>query len=469
VGWWRTIGLMLTSRRLFLMLPLGFASGLPLALTGGALQAWLAYEQVDIKTIGLMTLVGLPYTLKFLWSPFMDRYTPRLLGRRRSWMLVTQLALAGVVALMATLSPGEHAGLVGAVALVLAFTSASQDIAFNAYQTEVLRERERGLGIAISVAGYRLGMLVSGGLALILADAVGWRATYLIMATFMAVGVVATLLAPRPHQVAEPPPNLLEALVGPLREFLRRPQALALLALVAVYRLGDTFASALTTAFLVLPLPELAGQGPTIASALATSFLPIPLPPDELAELLWLGAQTGAQTGVQTGAGFSQTAVGAINQGVGIAALLVGAALGGVLIARLALYRTLLVCGVLQCVTNVGYITLVDSGASEVLLGVVVSLENLAGGAGTTALIALIMALCDKRYTATQFALLTAITAIGRYATGPTSGVIAAAIGWTGFFIITALVALPGLWLVWHLRERIRALATSPPPDDGAP
>lgn len=410
-----TLLTVLRSRRVLLMLVLGFASGLPLSLTGGALQAWLTVEGVDVRTIGAFALVGLPYTLKFLWSPAMDRWVPSaaglgLLGRRRSWMLLSQLALVGGIFSMGLLPPTTHLGALAAVALGVAFLSASQDIAFDAYRTDALREDERGMGVALSVAGYRLGMLVSGGLALVLADALGWPATFRLMAAFMAVGLLGTLLAPSPERPAAAPPSLVQAVVGPFRAFLRRDRALAFLALVILYRLGDSYASSLANTFLL------------------------------------------------RGVGFSQTEVGVINKGVGVAAVLVGAGLGGALMTRLGLVRSLLVFGVLQAVTNFAYMALLATGPSDGVLAVVVAQENLAGGMGTTALVALLMALCDRRYTATQFALLSALTAIGRYVAGPTSGYLQASLGWGGFYLTSAVAALPGLALVWWLRQPLAAL-----------
>jgi PAT family beta-lactamase induction signal transducer AmpG len=426
---------MATNRRLAVMLLLGFASGLPLSLTGAALQAWMANEQVDIRTIGIFSLVGLPYTFKFVWSPLMDRHSVPLLGRRRGWMLVTQLALIIAIAAMALFSPTDQAMALAGAALIVAFLSASQDIAFDAYRTEVLETRERGMGVALSIGGYRLGMLVSGGLAFVLADDLGWRATYVIMAAFMGLGVLATIFAaPPPRVPSVAPASLTAALVGSLRQLLTRPGALGLIGLVVLYRLGDTYASSLTTPFLILP-PQ------------------------------WLADPFGLQSGV----GFSQTEVGLINKGVGVAAVLGGTAIAGVLMARWSLLKALLVFGVLQCLTNLSFMVLAEAGAYTELLVVVVALENLAGGMGTAALVALIMALCDRRYTATQFALLTAAAAVGRYLAGPTAGFVQAEIGWTAFFLITALTAVPGLALVARLRSRIRALdeaASAPPADE---
>lgn len=399
-----------SARRLALMPLLGFASGLPLALTAGTLQARLTTAGVDLGTIGLFSLVGVPYVVKFLWSPAMDRFVPPLLGRRRGWMLLTQLLLMAGIATLGMISPLAAPGLLGGVALLVAFVSASQDIAFDAYRTDVLQAQERGLGVALTVTGYRMGMLVSGAVALKLAEDIGWQSTYWLMALLMGVGLMATLYGPEPERAVKPPATLWEAVAGPLREFVVRPQVVALLALVVLYKLGDAFAGTLTTAFLL------------------------------------------------RGAGFSLGDVGLINKGLGLAALLVGALFGGTLMARLGLYRALLVFGLLQAVSNLSFMLLALAGKSYVLMMAAVGFENLAGGMGTAAFVALLMGLCDHRYTATQYALLSALAALGRVFVGPPSGYLAEAVGWANFFLLTTLVALPGLGLLLLLRGRIEAL-----------
>jgi PAT family beta-lactamase induction signal transducer AmpG len=399
------------SRKIALLCALGFASGLPLALTAGTLQAWLAAENVDIVAIGWFALVGQPYTYKFLWAPAMDRYAPPFLGRRRGWLLVTQLALAVAVAFMGSLSPKDSSWLLGASALAVAFLSASQDIVFDALRADSLEPAERGAGAAVSVLGYRLAMLVSGAGALILADQwLGWTATYWVMAALMVVGMAATWLVVEPEPRGAAPKTLEEAVSRPLAEFFSRRGALALLALVVLYKLGDAFAGNLTTTFLL--------RGPA----------------------------------------FSLTEVGAFNKGFGLAATILGALAGGALMAKLRLYRALLLFGVLQAATNLGFLLLSTAGKSYALMVAVVGLENLCGGMGTAAYVALLMALCDRRFSATQYALLSALSAVGRVYVGPAAGYIVAAVGWTQFFFFTFLIALPGLALLVGLRARIDAL-----------
>ncbi|MGQ0512164.1 MAG: AmpG family muropeptide MFS transporter [Betaproteobacteria bacterium] len=399
------------SRRILLMLALGFASGLPLALTAGTLQAWLAAENVDLVAIGWFALVGQPYTYKFLWAPLMDRYAPPFLGRRRGWLLVTQLALAAAIAFMGTLSPRESAWLLGATAFGVALLSASQDIVFDALRADSLAPQERGAGAAVSVLGYRLAMLVSGAGALILADQwLGWTLTFWLMAGLMVIGMAATWLAVEPEPVGAPPKTLDEAVAKPFAEFFTREKAIMLLVLVVLYKLGDAFAGNLTTTFLL--------RGP----------------------------------------GFSLTEVGAFNKGFGLAATLAGALVGGALMAKLKLFRALVLFGALQAVTNLGFMLLAASGKNYALMVAVVGLENLCGGMGTAAYVALLMALCDRRFSATQYALLSALSAVGRVYVGPAAGYMVAAFGWTQFFFFTFLIALPGLALLWWMRRRIEAL-----------
>jgi len=400
--------LVFRSRRIAAVLLLGFASGLPLALTAGTLQAWLAVESIDIKTIGLFTLVGQPYTYKFLWAPLMDRYTPPFLGRRRGWLILTQLALLGAIAFMGTISPRESPWLLAAVAFGVAFLSSSQDIVFDAYRTDVLREAERGPGAATSVLGYRLAMLVSGGGALVLADQfLGWSTMYLVMAALMGVGIVATWFAPEPEEVPRAPKTLASAISEPLKEFFSRQGAWLLLLLIVLYKLGDAFAGSLTTAFLI--------QGP----------------------------------------GFTATEVGAINKALGLGATIVGALIGGAWMVRLGLYRALLAFGMLQAVTNLGFMLLAVIGKDYSLMVTAVALENLCGGMGTAAFVALLMSLCDKRFSATQYALLSALAAVGRVYVGPAAGLLVSALGWAPFFFLTFVIALPGIALLWLMRAQL--------------
>jgi PAT family beta-lactamase induction signal transducer AmpG len=401
-----------TSRKIALLLVLGFSSGLPLALTAGTLQAWLAAERVDIVAIGWFGLVGQPYIYKFLWAPLMDRYSPLAsLGRRRGWLAITQVLLAAGIAFMGTLSPTESTWLLGATALAVAFLSASQDVVFDALRADWLEREERGAGAAVSVLGYRLAMLVSGAGALILADqALGWPGAYWLMAALMGLGMAATWLVIEPEPGGAAPRTLEEAVLAPFREFFSRSGAVGLLVMIVLYKLGDAFAGSLTTTFLI------------------------------------------------TGPQFSLTEVGAFNKGFGLAATIVGALAGGALMAKMRLYRALLFFGILQAVTNLGFMALAAAGKNYALMVTVVGLENLCGGMGTAAYVALLMALCDRRFSATQYALLSALSAVGRVYVGPAAGYLVKGLGWEMFFLFTFLIALPGLALLAWLRARIDAL-----------
>lgn len=389
---------------------LGFSSGLPLALSGGTLQAWLTVEGVDIKTIGLFTLVGLPYTLKFLWSPLLDRFAFPIFGRRRGWILVFQALLAILIFTMSLVSPVKVPWVLAFLAFGLAFASSSQDIVIDAYRAEVLREKERGLGAAVSVTGYRIAMLISGALALILSEILGWRLTYMVMSGLMFVGMMAVWLGPEPEDPGTPPGTMREAVSGPLVEFFSRDGAWMMLALIVLYKLGDAFAGSLTTSFLI------------------------------------------------RGVGFGVGEVGTINKGMGLGATIVGALFGGALMARLGLFRALFLFGVLQAISNLSFMVLAMVGKSYAMLVFTIGFENLAGGMGTAAFVAFLMALCNHNFTATQFALLSALASLGRVFVGPASGVLVEEFGWLLFFLITFLAAIPGVVLLWKMRERVLSL-----------
>jgi len=411
------------SRRLAVILLLGFSSGLPLALTGGTLQAWMTVEGVDLSTIGVFTLVGLPYVWKFLWAPAMDRFVPPFLGRRRGWLLATQFALVVGIAGMAFLSPRTDLVAIAWLALFVAFASASQDIVVDAYRTDVASREQRGIAGALGVVGYRLAMLASGALALVLVagsgwiPSLGWRNTYLLMAALMAVGVLAVLWGEEPSTAPAPPRTLRDAVSEPLREFFSRPKAGWILVLLVLYKLGDAFAGSLTTAFLL------------------------------------------------RGAGFSLDDVGYVNKAVGLASTIVGVLFGGALMVRLGLYRALLGFGILQAVSILSFMWLALVGKSYPIMVFAVGFENITGGMGTAAFVALLMALCDHRFTATQYALLSALASFGRVYVGPVAGYATdpkyLGLSWATFFLSTFIAALPGLVCVWFLRKEIERAETA--------
>ncbi|MGB3741624.1 MAG: muropeptide transporter [Castellaniella sp.] len=410
---WRVYG----QRRVAPLLVLGFASGLPLALTSGTLQAWATVEQVSLQSIGFLTLAGTAYTLKFLWAPLVDRYAPPWLGRRRGWVFLMQWLLAASIAAMGFFAPGSQLEVLALLAVWVAFLSATQDIAFDAYSTDVLRTDERAAGAALKVMGYRLAMVVSGGLALIMADQwLGWGRTYMVMGVLMAISSLATLWAPEPERVTQAPRSLQLAVVEPLREFFGRSGAWTILLLIVLYKLGDAFAGALSTTFLI------------------------------------------------RGAGFDVTEVGMVNKVFGLVATIIGALAGGGLMTRLGLYRALMLFGALQAVSNFGYWVLAVTPPHLYSMAAVVAIENLCGGLGTAAFVALLMALCQQQFSATQFALLSALSAVGRiYLAGPLTPVLVEHLGWPGFFIITIAIALPGLALLWRMRGLIMRLDEQQP------
>jgi len=504
--------------RLLVVTVLGFASGLPLALTGQAMQAWLSIEGVDIATIGFLSLVGLPYTFKFLWAPLMDRFELPWLGRRRGWLVVTQLALAGALVWIASTPPAGAIRSFALLACLVAFISASQDVVIDAYRTDLLAASERGLGSSLSVLGYRLAMILSGGVALIWVDVAQgggwtWPEVYRFMAGLMAAAAVlsATVLprlkvAPRPSSVARhdvvgflavvaavaigfivsdrlgPPlarfllePLLrmtsmtaalqqrwielaalllgiaftlplaawaakaakFETLLGGLRSYFTQPGAGAFLAFIVLYKLGDAFAGSLMTPFLL--------------QAMA----------------------------------YSTAEVGVVNKVIGLWLTIGGALVGGALMLRLGLWRSLMLFGVLQMLSNLGFWWLAVNGRG-VLPGLtlpafdwgfvkllhptdvdgglllVIACENLTGGMGTAAFVAFLMSLCNHRFTATQYALLSAFASVGRVWVGPLAGVLAQSIGWPEFFVLSAIVALPALILLWRMRAEVRRLEVDP-------
>lgn len=407
---------------LVMTLILGFASGLPLALSTGTLQAWLTVEGVNLKTLGWLTLLGLPYTYKFLWAPLLDRYqlpfAGRWVGRRRGWIVILLMAMAAVLLAMSQQTPSASTDSLWGLAILafcLVILSASLDIVFDAWRAESLAPEQRGLGAAWSVIGYRLAMLTSGGLALMLADLyLGFAGVYGLMAVFCVVLGIVAIFAPEPTQVT-PPRSLVAAVVEPFREFFSRKGAILILLTIIFYKLGDAFAGSLSTAFLI------------------------------------------------RGAGFSPAEVGAVNKGVGLLATLIGGLAGGLLMARIPLWKALLGFGILQAITNLGFWWLAAFPPSLVDMTAVVLLENLAGGMGTAAFVALLMTLCDARFTATQFALLSALASIGRVVVGPAAGVLASDWGWADFFLVTTVAALPGLAMLVAIRRYLISPATPSP------
>lgn len=384
---------------------MGFASGLPLLLTGSVMQAWMKDEGVDLGTIGLFALVGLPYTLKFLWAPLMDRFTPNGLGRRRGWLLIFQVILIASLLILSFSNPALDPWWLAAAALLVTFFSASQDIVIDAYRREALADDEQGLGASLYVNGYRVGMLLASGGGLILADHMDFGQVYQLMAAFMLIGVVTTLFAPEPPTAEGMPSTLREAVVQPFVEYFCRRDAVVILAFILLYKIGDTMASHMTTPF----------------------YLDI---------------------------GFSKTEIGTVVKLFGFWATILGGLIGGVLIMRLGIFRALWIFGILQGVSTAGFALLAQLGASLTGLAAVITFENLSGGMGTAAYIAYMASLTNKKFTATQYALLSSLMGVPRVIAAAPTGYLADAFGWSAFFIACSLVALPGLLLLRWLHGR---------------
>ena len=387
---------------------LGFASGLPLALSGSALQAWFTTAGMSLRDIGWITLIGQAYVFKFLWAPLLDRLPLPFLGRRRGWILVMQLMCGAALISMSFYTPQGAAATLAFFGVLLAFASATQDIAYDAHRTDLLRPEERGWGTAFMQGGYRAAMLVSGALALILADHLGWAWVYRLMGVLMLAAMLVTIASPEAPD-ERPARSFVAAVVEPFGDFFRRygPLALAWLALMVLYKLCDAFALSLSTTFL-LRVPQ-----------------------------------------------FTLTQLGAINKTLGLAAGLLGALAGGWVVTRMRLFPALLILGVLQALVNFGYIWLVHSGPDLWVLAIVVGAENFFSGLGSTAFVVLVTALCNVRYSATQYALLSSLAAVGRVFLGPLAAWLVPQVGWSMFFAITALSALPGLMLIVVLRRPI--------------
>lgn len=384
------------------LLLLGVSSGLPLYLTNKTLQAWMTVEKVDLAAIGLFSLVGLPYSLKFLWAPLLDRFALPFLGRRRGWLIVIQSALLVAIALMALQKPASGLQLLAINALVIAFLSATQDIAADAYRADVLEEREMGAGAAVWVLGYRIALLLTGSLALILADQIPWTVVYLLISGVMVIGLIATLLAPEPEERVRPPASLADAVLLPFGEFFQRLgllQGVLILVFIVLYKLGDALVNNMSTPFLL---------------------------------------QTG----------FTQTDIGAIQGGMGLIATIVGALVGGALLSKIGINRSLWVFGGLQALSNLTYFIQAQVGRDYRFMVLNINIENFCAGLGTAAFVAFLMSLCNQRFSATQYALLSSLMAVSRDILVAPAGRLAEITGWPLFFLISIAAALPGLLLL---------------------
>jgi len=398
----------LFNRRMLICVFTGFASGLPLYLLFNLLPAWLRSEHVDLKTIGLFALIQFPYTWKFIWSPFLDRYALPMLGRRRGWMALTQVGLLAVIAMMGGFSPTSDLVAIVWMATLLAVLGATQDIVLDAYRRELLSDAELGLGNAVHVNAYRIAGLVPGSLSLILADFLPWDLVFIITALFMLPGIAMTLMIREP-QIAAVPRSLRDAVVEPFREFINRQgwkSALLILAFLLFYKLGDSMCTALATPF----------------------YLDM---------------------------GFSKTDIGLIAKNAGLWPAVIGGMLGGLWMVKIGINRALWLFGVVQLLSIFGFAWLASIGHHSEIgalertqLAVVIALEALGVGLGTVAFVAFIARSTHPAYTATQFALFTSLMAIPRTFANAATGWLVESMGWTGFFLLCAALAVPGMLLL---------------------
>jgi PAT family beta-lactamase induction signal transducer AmpG len=416
---WRRLLAVYTDRRVMLILPLGFASGLPLLLTFSTLSAWLATAGVSRAAIGAFALVGTPYALKFLWAPLIDQLPPPLpLGRRRGWGITIQIVLVAAMLGLGSCDPkGGDLILMGTLALLVAFLSASQDIVIDAWRVEILAPEQQGPGAGMIQTGYRLAMLVSGAGSLIIAARAGWFAAYATMAALLTIGMLVFLLGPEPtpwalaaHRSPGRTRNglrdwLATAVTGPFADFMHRPAWPAILIFVLGYKLGEAMAGVMATPLYI-------------------------------------------------SLGFSLDEIAAISKLVGFFATVAGALAGGLVTARIGIVRALILCGVLQSAGNLFYVLQAIGGHRLDYLALCVAAENVTGAMAGAALVAYLSSLCSPAFTATQYALLSSLAAVGRTLVASSGGVLADKLGWVPFFLLTTVATLPALLLLlWIARQ----------------
>jgi PAT family beta-lactamase induction signal transducer AmpG len=393
------------NRHMFICVLTGFASGMPLYFLIQLVPAWLRSEGVGLTEIGLFALIGFPYTWKFVWAPLMDRYVPPFLGRRRGWMLISQLGLIASMAVLGFIDPVFSVGLVAYCAAVVAFCSASQDVVLDAYRRELLRDEELGLGNAIHVQAYRLAGLVPGSIGVILGDYLPWSTVFMVMAAFMLIGVAMTLWIEEAADASIAPLTLRAAVVEPFREFVNRKglaSALYLLLFLFLYKLGDNMATALSSPF----------------------YLDL---------------------------GFSLTEIGTIAKSASLTAAIIGGLAGGIIMIKLGINRALWLFGVVQVLSILGFAALAEIGPDRWALALVIVFEYLGVGLGTAAFTAFIARSTTPAYAATQFALFTALAAVPRTFANATTGIIVESVGWTNFYLLCTAAAIPGMLMLFKV------------------
>ncbi|MGE3610836.1 MAG: AmpG family muropeptide MFS transporter [Bacteriovoracaceae bacterium] len=387
------------SYKMLIILLTGYSAGLPLLLIGSTLQAWMTNEGVDLTAIGLVSLLGLPYVFKFLWAPLLDRYQFPLLGRRRGWMFFFQILIVASIVGLSFTHPKDSITMVCFWAFMIALFSSSQDVVLDAYRREVLSDEELGLGSSLYVNGYRLAMLVSGAFALYLADHIPWQNVYFWMAVLMAPSILFTLIAPKETLHIEAPKNLKAAVIGPLKDFFSRKGAWVILLFILLYKVGDSMASNMTTPFIL-------------------------------------------------DIGYSKTDIATVAKTFGMIATMLGGLIGGMMMLKFNMRYSLTVFGILQAVSTLGFSILPSMPLGFMSLAIVIAFENLASGMGTSAYSAYMASLTNKQFTATQYALLTALMGIPRVILASPTGWMSKHMGWEQFFVACTLVAIPGLLLL---------------------
>ncbi len=394
----------LLDRRLLAIFLLGVSSGIPLLLVGSTLKAWLKEEGVDLSVIGLSSLVGLPFAFKFLWAPVMDRFTLPILGRRRGWICLCQVVLCLLLFGFSLFPPQGHLVWFLCLSLVTAFLSASQDIAIDAYRRDVLSDKELGLGASYAINGYRVGLLVAGALALALADHISWHKVYQVMGVTMCLMTLVTFFAPEPQFHATAPGTLKSAVLDPLLDFFRRNRISEILVFIVIFKIGDSMASDMFNPF----------------------FLDL---------------------------GFSKTEIAAIAKAGAFWATILGGILGGVWILRRGILPSLWTFGILQMVSTLSFTVLARSGHVLAILGAVIVFENLCSAMATSAYVALLASLCNRKFSATQYAILSSLASVPRILFGASSGIFAKKLGWEEYFIFCALLHIPGLVLLMRRKK----------------
>lgn len=397
----------LTSRKMAVTALLAFSSGLPYPLVSGTLDVWMRSESVDLTVIGIFSLVQLPYSLKMLWAPLMDRFKLPFLHARAGWMILSQVLLMGAIFYMGTLNPVSGPVAIAIAAFVISFLGASQDIAIDGYRAELLDNKERGAGAALSSVGGRIGFLISGSAALILSQHWSWSTVYGVMAVFMGVGIVAALTSPAPPGTESNPKTLKEAVVEPWSDYLKRDKALAMLVFILLFKMGDVVAGKMLSPFLI-------------------------------------------------DTGFSREQIGIVNKGFGMVVSILGGILGGGVYAKWGMRKSLWVFGILQMFSNFVFVAQHYAGKNDWMLLASVGIENLCASLGSVAFVAFLMSLCNRGLAGTQYALLSSLFALTRTLAATPTGYLAKNLGWPGFFTMSALLALPGLVLLKWLWAEIK-------------